>query len=165
MAGMKTVLDPNHMGQSVHPDKANPLPTSHRPSTVGMNKAQADATMAQWRKEVSGATGIPSTDDYWYHQSAGMASNFTGRVSVRGHVGELDSRGAAEYNLQVKQARQPLTDRPPSSPLLGGSEKLSKMAAATGMPPPPTASSPLAGLSHKEKLARMRELRHQLGAP
>ena len=108
-----------------------------------------------------------------------MSSEYRSR-SVRGHVGQLDPTSAADYNLSLKLGNA--TPRGGSlAPWLGGGERLPDPPAAPftdasnrvadGVPPgslpmpPPSASlhgapsSGLSGLSHQEKLQRMRELR------
>ena len=101
VAGVASLVDLEHMSQSVHPGHAMPQRAPSKPNTVGMNRQAAMQADQEWRDQLCGRDMATPVNDAWHGQSAGMSSAFRGKASVRSHVGELDSRSAAEYNLQV----------------------------------------------------------------
>ncbi|KAL1496900.1 hypothetical protein AB1Y20_014480 [Prymnesium parvum] len=177
-AGVRSNVDPEHLASSMHPGSAFSPTGRARPVTVGMSKAAAEAALSQWRREIMGVTEQPPPSPLVHGPaegpSAGVPTSSRGKASVRGHVGELDSRSAAEYNLQVKQksyvpsaaasagadpnvsASSSVKVAAPSEAAANSNDGVSSRATAG-----PTPSSSLAGLSHAERLARMREMRQQ----
>ena len=157
------------------PNFAPPQPSApSAPDTVGMNRVAALEAKRAWRMQLADpSVGPPppsagSVSDR--EPIAGMTSEYRSR-SVRGAVGQLDPASAADYNLSLKLAHATPRGNPALAPWVGGGERLQRLGAAeqppltdasnsmhaNGMVPP----SPLTGLSHAEKLQRMRELRQQ----
>lgn len=182
IAGIATPLSPDHMAQSVHPGKALPKQAPTKPITVGMTKQEEEATIQSWRAQVHPGVA-PPVNNTWHGQAAGIVHH---RATMRAQVATPDYQSTADYNLQVKQARDvgvDLRQMPPAAPWLGGSERHQPSqplsvppsprvaapwegGAASVLPPaaPPTPRADLSGLSHAEKLAKMRALRHAQGA-
>lgn len=189
VAGAPTPIEPAAAAAVAPVAPAEPVAPS-APSTVGMSRGAALESKRQWRLQLMAqghgtAVGIPSPGAK-PSSPAGMASSFRSH-SVRGAVGELDHTSAADYNLQVKIQRDVSTPRGSSlAPWLGGGEKLSyqpsptplgqsnagnqqapgevalPMSAALDGAMPSVGLSPL---SHADKLARMKEMRHGIMTP
>ena len=86
--------------------------------------------------------------------------------TVRGQVGTLDPSSAADYNLQVKLARADAQATPrgrgQAAPSFVGDDGAAPANPLADM----SNANHLAGLSHAEKLKRMRELRQaSMGTP
>ena len=170
---------------------STPRTGTEMPSTVGMSRAAVLEAKRAWRLTLKGESvpSTPRELGTPAGTSAGMSSEYRSRT-VRGQVPALDPSSAAEYNLQVKLAKgaDGLTPRGVRSvePWLGGGEQMvfparnqqvpdiSDDMPAAGAPlgdvsnnvvlPLGTAAPPtpnLAGLSHTEKLKRMRQIRQE----
>ena len=136
------------------------------PSTVGLSRRAELEAKKQWRLQLTGMTPGPTAGVAGAPGGiAGMSSEFRSRT-VRGQVGTLDPSSAADYNLQVKLARADAQATPrgrgQAAPSFVGDDGAAPANPLADM----SNANHLAGLSHAEKLKRMRELRQaSMGTP